>query len=65
MVITAHTERRSHAKSAMTSSADIEKIVKQRVQARISVIEMCMEEQVQHLEKCVEVCMKLTKRLTR
>jgi hypothetical protein len=51
MVITAHTERRSHAKSAMTSSADIEKIVKQRVQARVSVIEMCMEEQVQHLEK--------------
>jgi hypothetical protein len=47
-----------HAKFAAPASADIEKIVEQRVQARVSVVEMRMEEQMQRLEKRMEERMK-------
>lgn len=46
------------AKPAALPSADIDKIVEQRVQARISVIEMRLEEQMQRLEKRMEERMK-------
>jgi hypothetical protein len=47
-----------HAKPAAPASADIEKIVEQRVQARVCVVEMRMEEKMQRLEKRMEERMK-------
>ena len=47
-----------HAKPSALSSADIDRIVEQRVHSRLSVIEMRLEEQMQRLEKRVEERMK-------
>lgn len=41
------------------SASDIEKLVEQRVQARVSVVEMRMEEQMQRLERRVEEKLKM------
>jgi len=45
-------------KSSSPSASEIEKIVEQRVQARVSVIEMRMEEQMQRLERRMEEKLK-------
>lgn len=49
----------STAKQPTMNSSEIEKIVEQRVQARVAVVEMRMEEQMQRLEKRLEERMKV------
>jgi hypothetical protein len=45
-------------KPSTPSASEIEKIVEQRVQARVSVVEMRMEEQMQRLERRMEEKLK-------